>query len=176
MQDWKFYLDHSKNSLESCNERLSWQVDSTLEIREIQLLMPDVKIPRNFRLLNELEKGEKGIGNSSVSYGLANGDDMDMKEWNCTILGPPNSTFENRIYFLNVSCAMTYPREPPVIHFKTKVNLPCVDKKSGLLLKKKIHIMKHWKYQYGLEDILLAIRDVMAMNKKLTQPEEGTEY
>lgn len=48
------------------------------------------KVPRNFRLLEELEKGEKGLGAEACSYGLENGDDLLMSNWNGTILGPPH--------------------------------------------------------------------------------------
>lgn len=60
-------------------------------------------LPRSFRLLEELEKGEKGmssyvahanpgtgLGDGSCSYGLADGDDIMMTNWNGTILGPPH--------------------------------------------------------------------------------------
>jgi ubiquitin-conjugating enzyme E2 variant len=62
-------------------------------------------VPRTFKLYEELEKGEKGtLSDQNVSYGLTNGDDKTFTNWNGTIVGPPNTKMDNRIYFLEIVC------------------------------------------------------------------------
>lgn len=52
---------------------------------------------------------------------------MDLTNWNGTILGPFNTTYENRIYSLKITCGPDYPKSPPLIKFLNKINLPIIN-------------------------------------------------
>jgi len=136
------------------------------------------KVPRNFKLLEELEKGEKGIGDGSCSYGLAGSDDIYMKDWEGTIIGPGHTTHENRIYSLQIHCGMDYPDNPPTVHFLSRVNLPFVSPTDGKVDLKKLPVLADWNASKSLETILVEIRREMASpsNRKLSQPPEGSKY
>ncbi|MCJ1286258.1 E2 ubiquitin-conjugating protein mms2 [Xylographa opegraphella] len=116
------------------------------------------KVPRNFRLLEELEKGEKGLGAEACSYGLTDGDDLMMSNWNGTILGPPHISARGR-WIKNMlwqtSEADTVKVDP--------TRLPC---------------LSQWKRDYTMETILIELRRYMALpqHKKLPQPAEGSTF
>nr|KAJ0209957.1 hypothetical protein LSAT_V11C400222630 [Lactuca sativa] len=56
-------------------------------------------IPRSFRLLEELKRGEKGIDDRTVSYGMDDVDDVYMQSWTGTIIGPSHIIFLNSLLF-----------------------------------------------------------------------------
>ncbi|KAH9990590.1 UBC-like protein [Russula vinacea] len=136
------------------------------------------KVPRNFRLLEELEKGEKGIGDGSCSYGLEDGDDILMSNWNGTIIGPGHTVHENRIYSLKIFCDKDYPDKPPAIQFVSRVNLPFVSQSDGKVDKTKLPVLANWNRNNSIETVLVEIRREMASfsNRKLPQPPEGSTF
>ena len=111
----------------------------------------------------------------SVSH-LNAGDDKSFTNWNGTIIGPPNTNFDNRIYMMTITCGEDYPQAPPKIVFNSKINLPCVNQQNGTVEKNKFHMFSNWNPAYTLEKILIGIKNEMISNKKLPQPADGDMF
>ena len=95
------------------------------------------------------------------------GDDKDFVNWNGTIVGPANTTFDNRIYFLNIVCGPNYPSTPPACQFTSKINLPCVNQSNGTVEPSKFPIFQSWKADYTMEKVLIGLKTEMVTHKRL---------
>jgi ubiquitin-conjugating enzyme E2 variant len=120
-----------------------------------------------------LEKSEKEIADPLLSYGLENSEDISMSNWKGIIIGPSNTNYDGRIYSLKIEVGENYPLQPPIVKFISRVNLPFVDQKNGLVDLKKII---QWEKNSTIESILVTIKKNMSKNKKLVQPSEGTFF
>ncbi|KAJ1902210.1 E2 ubiquitin-conjugating protein mms2 [Kickxella alabastrina] len=136
-------------------------------------------VPRNFRLLEELEKCEKGTGDGLCSYGLDDSveDLVEMEYWLGTIFGPEHTTHYNRIYSLRIYCGPNYPNVAPKVKFVSKVAMGCVEPQTGVV-SDDINVLRSWKPNYTLMTLLKELRAEMAAgnNRKVEQPLEGSVF
>ena len=75
-----------------------------------------IQVPRNFRLLEELEVGEKEQDlPAGISFGLEDAADATLTTWVGSIFGPQGTRFENRLIQIKIVCGQQYPKQPPAI-------------------------------------------------------------
>lgn len=128
-------------------------------------------------MLEELELGEKGCGDGTISWGLADDDDNTLTRWTGTIIGPHKSPYEGRIYNVMIMCGENYPEERPYMKFMTKIKLSCVND-SGEVNSKMLNELKCWHRNSSIKNLLSGIRRCMSEkeNMKVSQPPENTFF
>jgi len=116
------------------------------------------KIPRSFRLLDELNFAEKGkypahLSSSTVSLGLSNSEDMTLTNWSGSIIHCNNQKFSS----CKISIPNAYPEVPPDIRFETVVALPGIVDKMGRVDTSKMRRVtgKGWDRTQYIMTVLL---------------------
>ena len=102
--------------------------------------------------------------------------DQTFTSWNGTIVGPPNTKFDNRIYFVAITCGPQYPDAPMSAKFTSKINIPSVNQNNGTVEPSKFPLFKNWNRETTMEKLLAGLLAEMKANKNLAQPADGDMY
>ena len=93
-------------------------------------------------------------------------------------LRPTQTYHDGRFYEVKIHCGEDYPASPPEVRFVSKVNMSCIDSKTGKVNRQKLPVMRSWNRNKGIEDVLVGIRREMASdsNRRTKQPPEGSTF
>ncbi|KAF9581164.1 E2 ubiquitin-protein ligase peroxin 4 [Lunasporangiospora selenospora] len=90
----------------------------------------------------------------------------DLLHWQAVLIGTSDSAYEGGKFQLDIVIPSSYPIQPPVIHFTTKICHPNVHFKTGEIC---LDILKsEWTPSWNLESVCVAISSL------LTNPEPSS--
>ncbi len=117
------------------------------------------QIPRSFRLLEELERAEKGQVDGTISYGLEVEDDVDLVHWVASVMDRNGDLLS-----LKLECGPEYPSKPPKVFFVNRLDNKFVLPDGQV--NGNFGMLKDWNSSYTIEKLLRGIRDTIVMGRR----------
>lgn len=78
----------------------------------------------------------------------------NLLNWDCVIIGPEGTPYENGVFYLDFQISPEYPLEPPKVTFRTKVYHPNIDDSGNIC----VDILKgNWSSVLTISQVLLSI-------------------
>ncbi|XP_071491963.1 ubiquitin-conjugating enzyme E2 2 [Diadema antillarum] len=78
----------------------------------------------------------------------------DLYNWQATIMGPPNSAYEQGVFFLTITFPPDYPFKPPKVAFTTKIYHPNINSNGSICLD---ILRSQWSPALTISKVLLSI-------------------
>ena len=122
------------------------------------------KIKAMKKIKEELKDlNENPIANIGVTIGLP--DENNIFEWQCSLLGPRDTSYNGGLFFLKVKFPDDYPTKPPEVCFKTPIyhininpHKPKTQEKGAEGLGHVcISTLNWWKDTYTMREVLVNI-------------------
>jgi DNA topoisomerase-2/ubiquitin-conjugating enzyme E2 variant len=91
---------------------------------------------------------------------------------------PQKTHHDGRFYELRIRCPEKYPAVPPEVRFVSKINMTCVDPRTGVVNLNKVQALQRWDRNMGIEQVLGSLRAEMCskQNLRLGQAAEGATF
>eukprot|EP00301_Raphidiophrys_heterophryoidea_P002517 c11174_g1_i2.p1 GENE.c11174_g1_i2~~c11174_g1_i2.p1 ORF type:complete len:147 (+),score=12.75 c11174_g1_i2:125-565(+) len=109
----------------------------------------------SYRIRKELED----IAEHPVAGCIVGADNGDIHSWVVVIDGPADTVYEGGTFFLSIKLSSSYPFEPPMVVFRTKI-FHCNVDPSG-----RVHLpmlCNNWTPATKLQTVLRSVLDVLA--------------
>ena len=104
--------------------------------------------------LKRITKELQDIGRDPPAQCSAGPVGDDLFHWQATIMGPPDSPYQNGVFFLNIQFPTDYPFKPPKVAFTTKIYHPNINSNGSICLD---ILRSQWSPALTIAKVLLSI-------------------